>query len=89
MNAGAPAAITSSVTGIVWFPFAAFDAITTGFVMRNVTDIALAFREMHRVARPGAAVSAEEGVERFNRYIAQRPGQPAGPPGGVPSAPAG
>jgi demethylmenaquinone methyltransferase/2-methoxy-6-polyprenyl-1,4-benzoquinol methylase len=42
------------------FPDASFDAITTGFVMRNVTDIAQAFREMYRVARPGAAMACLE-----------------------------
>jgi demethylmenaquinone methyltransferase / 2-methoxy-6-polyprenyl-1,4-benzoquinol methylase len=43
-------------------PFAdqSFDAITTGFVMRNVTDIPQAFREMWRVARPGAALACLE-----------------------------
>ncbi len=42
------------------FPDESFDAITTGFVMRNVTDIAQAFREMYRVARPGAAMACLE-----------------------------
>lgn len=43
-------------------PFAAesFDAITTGFVMRNVVDIGAAFAEMLRVARPGALVACLE-----------------------------
>lgn len=36
------------------FPDDCFDAITTGFVMRNVADIGQAFREMYRVACPGA-----------------------------------
>lgn len=42
------------------FPDASFDAITTGFVMRNVTDIAAAFREMYRVTRPGGAMACLE-----------------------------
>lgn len=43
-------------------PFAdnTFDAITTGFLMRNVTDIPAALREMWRVARPGAALACLE-----------------------------
>ena len=35
------------------FPDDSFDAITTGFGMRNVTDLMGALREMHRVAKPG------------------------------------
>ena len=31
-----------------------FDAITTGFTIRNVSDIVGAFREMWRIARPHA-----------------------------------
>lgn len=42
------------------FPDNHFDAITTGFVMRNVTDIGAAFREMWRVARPGGVVACLE-----------------------------
>ncbi len=43
-------------------PFAdgSFDAITTGFTLRNVTDIAAAFREMWRVARVGATLACLE-----------------------------
>ncbi len=43
-------------------PFAdnSFDAITTGFALRNVTDITAAFREMWRVARPGGVVACLE-----------------------------
>jgi demethylmenaquinone methyltransferase/2-methoxy-6-polyprenyl-1,4-benzoquinol methylase len=39
-------------------PFAddTFDIVTTGFAMRNVTDIEAAFREMCRVVRPGGRV---------------------------------
>lgn len=35
------------------FPDNSFDAITTGFGMRNVADLLSALREMHRVAKPG------------------------------------
>ncbi|HEX2173068.1 MAG TPA: bifunctional demethylmenaquinone methyltransferase/2-methoxy-6-polyprenyl-1,4-benzoquinol methylase UbiE [Dehalococcoidia bacterium] len=43
-------------------PFAndTFDCATTGFAMRNVTDIEAAFREMRRVLRPGAWVACLE-----------------------------
>lgn len=39
-------------------PFAdnSFDAVTSGFLMRNVTDIVRAFAEMRRVVRPGGRV---------------------------------
>jgi demethylmenaquinone methyltransferase/2-methoxy-6-polyprenyl-1,4-benzoquinol methylase len=39
-------------------PFAdnTFDCVTTGFAMRNVTDIEQAFREMQRVVKPGGRV---------------------------------
>lgn len=42
------------------FPDATFDAITTGFTMRNVSDIGQAFAEMLRVARPGGVVACLE-----------------------------
>jgi demethylmenaquinone methyltransferase/2-methoxy-6-polyprenyl-1,4-benzoquinol methylase len=42
------------------FPDETFDAITTGFTMRNVTDIPGAFREIWRVARPGCIVACLE-----------------------------
>ncbi|NJN66636.1 MAG: ubiquinone/menaquinone biosynthesis methyltransferase [Chloroflexaceae bacterium] len=42
------------------FPDNSFDAITTGFAIRNVTDIVAAFREMWRVARPGGVVACLE-----------------------------
>jgi demethylmenaquinone methyltransferase/2-methoxy-6-polyprenyl-1,4-benzoquinol methylase len=43
-------------------PFAdgAFDAVVTGFALRNVTDIATTFAEMARVTRPGGQVSCLE-----------------------------
>jgi demethylmenaquinone methyltransferase/2-methoxy-6-polyprenyl-1,4-benzoquinol methylase len=42
------------------FADASFDAITTGFVLRNVVDIGQALREMYRVARPGAMMACLE-----------------------------
>ena len=43
-------------------PFAdsTFDAIVTGFALRNVTDIPAAFAEMTRVTRPGGRVACLE-----------------------------
>jgi len=38
------------------FPNDTFDCVTTGFAMRNVTDIERAFREMWRVTKPGGRV---------------------------------
>lgn len=51
------------------FPDNTFDAITTGFVMRNVTDIAQAFREMYRVARPGGVMACLEVARPRNPAI--------------------
>jgi demethylmenaquinone methyltransferase/2-methoxy-6-polyprenyl-1,4-benzoquinol methylase len=42
------------------FPDDFFDAITTGFTIRNVTDIDAALREMWRVARPGGVMACLE-----------------------------
>lgn len=46
----------------LYLPFAdrAFDAVTTGFTMRNVADVAQAFREMARVTRPGGKLACLE-----------------------------
>jgi demethylmenaquinone methyltransferase / 2-methoxy-6-polyprenyl-1,4-benzoquinol methylase len=38
------------------FPDDTFDAVTSGFLMRNVIDVAGAFREQMRVTRPGGHV---------------------------------
>jgi demethylmenaquinone methyltransferase/2-methoxy-6-polyprenyl-1,4-benzoquinol methylase len=38
------------------FPEGSFDALTTGFALRNVTDIPRAFAEMYRVVKPGGRV---------------------------------
>lgn len=52
-------------------PFAAesFDAITTGFMMRNVTDIPAAFRELWRVAAPGARMACLEVARPRNPLV--------------------
>lgn len=42
------------------FPPNTFDAITTGFGMRNVVDIETAFREMYRVIKPGGRMACLE-----------------------------
>jgi demethylmenaquinone methyltransferase/2-methoxy-6-polyprenyl-1,4-benzoquinol methylase len=51
------------------FPDQTFDVLTTGFVMRNVTDIGRAFREMYRVARPGARLVCLEVARPRNALI--------------------
>jgi demethylmenaquinone methyltransferase/2-methoxy-6-polyprenyl-1,4-benzoquinol methylase len=38
------------------FPDDAFDAVASGFLMRNVVDVAAALAEQRRVARPGGRV---------------------------------
>jgi demethylmenaquinone methyltransferase/2-methoxy-6-polyprenyl-1,4-benzoquinol methylase len=38
------------------FPDEVFDAVTSGFLMRNVVDVAGAFREQVRVTRPGGRI---------------------------------
>jgi demethylmenaquinone methyltransferase/2-methoxy-6-polyprenyl-1,4-benzoquinol methylase len=68
-------------------PFAdnTFDAITTGFTIRNVPDIAATFRELWRVARRGAVVACLEvaqprhpliqvGHQLYFKYIVPRIG---------------
>lgn len=52
------------------FPDNTFDTITTGFMMRNVTDIAAAFREMHRVARPSGMLACLEVARPRNPALA-------------------
>ena len=42
------------------FPDDTFDAITTGFTIRNVSDIPAAFREIWRVAKPGCVFACLE-----------------------------
>lgn len=38
------------------FPDASFDRVTSGFLLRNLADLALALTEMRRVLRPGGRV---------------------------------
>ncbi len=66
MLPGLPKADKAGMNNIIQFlaadalnlPFAdnSFDAITTGFAMRNVVDIQKAFSEMNRVVKPGGKV---------------------------------
>lgn len=51
------------------FPDNSFDAITTGFTIRNVTNIVAAFREMWRVARPGGVVACLEVAQPRNPLL--------------------
>jgi demethylmenaquinone methyltransferase/2-methoxy-6-polyprenyl-1,4-benzoquinol methylase len=57
---GAQAAFVGGDALRLPFPDNSFDAITTGFVLRNVTDIGQALSEMYRVARPGAMMACLE-----------------------------
>lgn len=58
----APGNASFSCGDALHLPFAdnSFDAVTTGFMMRNVTDIGAAFREMYRVVRPGGVIACLE-----------------------------
>jgi demethylmenaquinone methyltransferase/2-methoxy-6-polyprenyl-1,4-benzoquinol methylase len=51
------------------FPDSTFDAITTGFTLRNLVDIAAAFREMWRVGRPGCVMACLEVARPRNPLI--------------------
>ncbi len=51
------------------FPAASFDAVTTGFTMRNVVDIPQAFREMARVTRPGGRLACLEVARPRNPLV--------------------
>jgi demethylmenaquinone methyltransferase/2-methoxy-6-polyprenyl-1,4-benzoquinol methylase len=51
------------------FPDSTFDAITTGFTLRNVVDIDAAFREMWRVGRPGCVAACLEVARPRNPLI--------------------
>ncbi len=42
------------------FPSGTFDAVVTGFALRNVTDIPATFAEMARVTRPGGRIACLE-----------------------------
>jgi demethylmenaquinone methyltransferase/2-methoxy-6-polyprenyl-1,4-benzoquinol methylase len=47
---------TAADTLALPFPDNCFDAVTSGFLMRNVIDVAGAFREQMRVTRPGGRI---------------------------------
>jgi demethylmenaquinone methyltransferase/2-methoxy-6-polyprenyl-1,4-benzoquinol methylase len=51
------------------FPSASFDAIVTGFALRNVTDIPAAFREMARVTCPGGRLACLEIAKPRTRFF--------------------
>ncbi|MBO9360678.1 MAG: ubiquinone/menaquinone biosynthesis methyltransferase [Thermoflexus sp.] len=50
------------------FPDECFDAAVSGFVVRNVADLHLAFREQARVVRPGGQVVCLEAVRPPDRW---------------------
>ncbi len=51
------------------FPDQSFDVLTTGFVLRNVTDIPATLREMWRVTRPGGIMACLEVARPENRLL--------------------
>ncbi len=51
------------------FPDRTFDCVTIGFALRNVTDIASAFGEMARVAKPGGRVVYLELTRPSSRLV--------------------
>ena len=63
---GGPQLSTDSLTFLagdalqIPFPTGTFDAVVTGFALRNVTDIPAAFSEMARVTRPGGRIACLE-----------------------------
>lgn len=46
-----------------------FDLVTSGYMLRNVTDIQQAVNEMHRVLKPGAMVIVAELAKPKNRIL--------------------
>lgn len=52
------------------FPDEQFDAVVSGFVMRNVANLDLAFQEQARVVRPGGRVVCLEAVRPPQRWWA-------------------
>lgn len=51
------------------FADASFDAIVTGFTLRNVADIDQALRELWRVARPGGRMACLEVARPRNPFV--------------------
>jgi demethylmenaquinone methyltransferase / 2-methoxy-6-polyprenyl-1,4-benzoquinol methylase len=56
----APLALVAGDALRVPFPNGLFDAVVTGFALRNVVDIPSAFAEMARVTRPGGRIACLE-----------------------------
>jgi demethylmenaquinone methyltransferase/2-methoxy-6-polyprenyl-1,4-benzoquinol methylase len=59
-TAGQAAGLTAGDALHLPFHTGRFDAVVTGFALRNVTDIPAAFAEMARVTRPGGRVACLE-----------------------------
>jgi len=53
------------------FPDGAFDAVVTGFALRNVTDIPAAFAEMARVTKRGGRVACLEIAKPQTRFFSR------------------
>jgi len=51
------------------FPDATFDAVTSGFLMRNVIDVPGAFREQMRVTKPGGRIVVLESSPPKNNVM--------------------
>ncbi len=51
------------------FPDGSFRLVTSGYMLRNVTDIERAVREMHRVLEPGGRVVVAELSKPDNRVV--------------------
>ena len=47
--------VTGDASDLSFLPDARFDMVTAGFTLRNLTDLARAFDEIHRVMKPGGA----------------------------------
>jgi demethylmenaquinone methyltransferase/2-methoxy-6-polyprenyl-1,4-benzoquinol methylase len=51
------------------FPDNTFDAVTSGFLMRNVIDVPAAFREQMRVTKPGGRIVVLESSPPKNNWL--------------------
>ena len=51
------------------YPDGAFDLVTSGYMLRNVTDIPKAVSEMHRVLRPGGKAIVAELARPKNGFV--------------------